>query len=129
MAFALSFNCPKLGCSAAISARLTGWLSAGAGRKKSICCPSRAQRWHGRAVKEIVVVAALLLSFATLLTTHIAIGVRLTWRVRPRYRGLLALLVPPLAPVWAYEQRWRRMGALWVGSVLIYTAALVVALL
>ena len=80
-------------------------------------------------MRDFVVLAALLLSFATLLTTHVAIAVRLTWRARPRYRGVVALLVPPLAPWWAYEQRWRRMALVWLGAVAVYLVARVLAAL
>ena len=74
-------------------------------------------------VKDGIVLTVLLLSFATLLTTHIAIAVRLIVRVRPRYRGVLALFVPPLAPVWAYAQTWRAMCWIWVAAVVAYAAA------
>jgi hypothetical protein len=78
-------------------------------------------------MKDTVVLAVLLLSFATLCTTHLAIAVRLVWRVRPRYRGLIALVVPPLAPVWAYGQAWRAMCWIWIGSVVAYAGAVGVA--
>ncbi len=71
-----------------------------------------------------LVLAALLVSFATLVTTHVVIAVRLLWRARPRYRGLVALVVPPLAPVWAYGEQWRRLCWLWVGSVVVYAVFL-----
>jgi len=75
----------------------------------------------------MVVVAVLILAFATLVTVHIALGFRLVLRTRPRWRGLLALLVPPLAPIWAFREGWRASGALWIGSVVVYLVALVVA--
>jgi hypothetical protein len=78
-------------------------------------------------VRDYAVLAGLLLSFATLLTTHVAIAVRLGLRARPRYRGVVALLVPPLAPFWAYEQRWRTMVLLWVGAVAVYLVTRVLA--
>jgi hypothetical protein len=80
-------------------------------------------------MKDAVVLALLLLSFATLLTTHLAIAVRLLLRVRPRYRGLVALVVPPLAPVWAFGERWLVMCWLWVGAVVVYAGAAATALL
>jgi hypothetical protein len=73
-----------------------------------------------RRVRDKLVLAALVLSFATLLTTHLAIALRLVLRARPRYRGLLALFIPPLAPVWAYGEAWKRLCWLWVGSVAAY---------
>lgn len=80
-------------------------------------------------MKDGVVLAALLLSFATLVTMHVAIVVRLIWSATPRYRGIVALVVPPLAPVWAYEQQWRRMCWIWVGALLVYAAFLATATL
>ncbi len=78
-------------------------------------------------MKDIIVLVALLLSFGTLVTTHVAIVGRMVWRVRPWYRGLMAVVVPPLAPWWAYEQRWRTMVGLWGGSLLAYAVFLVIA--
>jgi len=82
---------------------------------------------YAAAVKDVVVLAALLLSFATLVTTHVVIAVRLVWRVKPRYRGLIALMVPPLAPVWAHGNRWRRLCWTWVGAVAVYALCLALA--
>jgi hypothetical protein len=39
------------------------------------------------------------------------------------------LLVPPLAPVWAYGERWLVMCWLWVGAVVVYAGAAATALL
>jgi hypothetical protein len=78
-------------------------------------------------VRDYAVLAALLLSFATLLTTHVAIALRLVLRARPRYRGVVALLVPPLAPWWAYEQGWRRMVVVWIVAVAVYLVIRVLA--
>jgi len=80
-------------------------------------------------MKNTVVLVTLVLSLATLVLTHLIISLRLLLRVKPRYRGLLALLVPPLAPVSAYGQGWRRLCWLWLAAVLIYAAALVVGAL
>lgn len=78
-------------------------------------------------MRDALLMGGLLLSFATLVTTHIAIGVRLMRRVRPWYRGLIAVLVPPLAPLWAYEQRWRRLTFLWLAALSLYAVTLAVA--
>ena len=75
---------------------------------------------------DAITLGALLLCFATLVTTHVAISARLLGH-QPRYRGLVALVVPPLAPWWAHEKRWRGLVWLWVGSVLGYVVALVIA--
>ena len=78
-------------------------------------------------MKDAVVLALLVMSFATLVTTHVVIAARLLWRVSPKYRGVVALVVPPMAPVWAWGQRWTRLVSLWIGSLLAYVVALVVA--
>ena len=78
-------------------------------------------------MRDYAVLAALLVSFATLLTTHVVIAVRLTLRARPRYRGVVALLVPPLAPWWAYQEHWGRLVLLWVGAVAVYLVTRVLA--
>jgi hypothetical protein len=80
------------------------------------------------AVVDKVVLGLLVASFATLVTTHLAIALRLTWRVRPRYRGLIALVIVPMAPIWAWGQRWTRLTLLWIGGVVVYAIALTVAL-
>lgn len=75
----------------------------------------------------MAVLGALLASFATLLTTHLVIAVRLVVGAKPRYRGLLVLVVPPLAPMWAYRERWRKLCWTWLGSVVAYAGLLAVA--
>lgn len=78
-------------------------------------------------MKDYVVLAALLLSFATLVTVHVYLVGRLTARTRPRWRGAVAFLVPPLAPIWAFREGWRRSGTLWVASFLAYVVARIAA--
>ena len=65
---------------------------------------------------------ALVGSFALLVTMHVAIAAGLT-RKPPRWRGLLALLVPPLAPYWGMRERMRRRTSLWVVSLMVYIVA------
>ena len=71
--------------------------------------------------------ALLFVGLATLVTVHVALAARLG-RQRPRWRGLVALVVPPLAVMWAFREGWRRTAFLWLGAVAVYTAALTVAL-
>ncbi|MBI4950442.1 MAG: hypothetical protein HY908_00265 [Myxococcales bacterium] len=78
-------------------------------------------------MRDALVMGGLLVSFATLVTLHVAIGARLVRRVRPWYRGLIAVVVPPLAPIWAYEQGWRRMTLSWVGAICLYALTLALA--
>ena len=68
------------------------------------------------------------LGFATLVTVHVALAGRLFLRTRPRWRGAVALVVPPLAVIWGFRSGYRRMSVLWLVSVVIYLIALIVSL-
>jgi len=50
-------------------------------------------------------------------------------RRRPWWRGLVAFVMPPLAPFWGYEARLYGAVALWVISLVIYVASLTAAAL
>jgi hypothetical protein len=79
-------------------------------------------------VKDAIVTAGLGLGLATLITTHVALAGRLFLRQRPRWHGLVAFVVPPLAVIWALRAGWKGTAMLWLGAVAVYTASLVVAL-
>jgi hypothetical protein len=70
--------------------------------------------------------AALLGSFALLVTVHVALAAGLFCRA-PRWRGALALLLPPLAPYWGMRERMRVRTSLWLGSLMVYIVARMVA--
>ncbi len=78
-------------------------------------------------MRDAVVLGALVLAFATLVTAHVFIAVRLALH-RPRYRGLVALVVPPLAAFWAYRERWRVSLGIWLAATAGYAIALTLAL-
>jgi hypothetical protein len=78
-------------------------------------------------VKDIIVLATLIVAFASLVTIHVAVASRLVLRARPRWRGFVALVVPPLAPILAFREGWRRFGIAWIAAVLVYLAVLIVA--
>lgn len=78
-------------------------------------------------MKDIAVLGLLILAFATLATVHVALAARLTLYTRPRWRGVVALVVPPLAPLWAFREGWRWSAFLWIAAVLIYLVASVAA--
>ncbi|MBK8255334.1 MAG: hypothetical protein IPK82_22085 [Polyangiaceae bacterium] len=77
---------------------------------------------------DIALLSALLLSFATFVTIHVVITVRLLGRKEDRWRGAVAIFVPPVAPVWAVERGWKRSAIAWVTSLIVYAVALTIAL-
>lgn len=79
-------------------------------------------------MKDAILTVALVLAFATWLTTHVGLAGRLVLRQRPRWRGLVALVVPPLGLIWALRAGWTVIASLWIGAVVIYVVALVAAL-
>ncbi len=79
-------------------------------------------------MNDTAVLVALLLSFATFVTAHIAIAGRLLFRREDRWRGLVVVVAPPLAFLWAVRRGWRASAALWAGSVVVYAVALLAAL-
>ena len=79
-------------------------------------------------VKDTLVLVGLVLGFATLVTVHIALVVRLIRRERPRWRGLVALVVPPLAVIWGFRAGFRLNSVLWLVAVVIYLIALILSL-
>lgn len=48
-------------------------------------------------------------------------------RRQPRWHGIVALVVPPLAPYWGYEAKLRRRVTLWVVTVAFYLLCLALA--
>jgi hypothetical protein len=80
-------------------------------------------------VKDALVLVGLYLGFATLVTVHVALAGRIFLRQRPRWRGLVALVVPPLAVIWAFRSGYRRTAVLWLVAVMVYLIALIVSLI
>lgn len=76
---------------------------------------------------DTVLIATLLLSFATGATAHGVLLVRLFMRMRPRWRALWALVLPPLAPLWGLREGFRRTALLWIAALVMYVAARVAA--
>ena len=75
---------------------------------------------------DLLLVALPSLAFATLVTAHVRLLFGLLAR-RPRLRALWALLVPPLAPFWAYRERLRGWAAVWAAALVAYALALLLA--
>ncbi len=58
-------------------------------------------------------------SFATLLTAHIAIVIGLARKV-PRWRALVAVVLPPLGAVWVIRDRQWLRGITWLVAAVVY---------
>jgi hypothetical protein len=74
-------------------------------------------------MRDGIIVGGLVLTFAALVTVHFAIVLGLAFR-DPRWRALVAFVVPPLAPYWALRSGMMVRGAVWIGSVVVYTSLL-----
>ncbi len=77
-------------------------------------------------MKDIVLVACVVLAFAFLVTAHVAIVVGLIGKT-PRWRAPAAFFLAPLAPYWAWHERMRVRAGLWVGGLVVYVVARIAA--
>ncbi len=77
-------------------------------------------------MRDIVLVAAVVLAFAFLVTAHVAIAIGLASRA-PRWRAPVALLLAPLAPYWAWREHMRVRAGLWTAGLVVYVVARVAA--
>jgi hypothetical protein len=75
--------------------------------------------------RDELVAGALVLAFAVVVTSHVTLVVGLAGRA-PRWRALVAFVVPPLAPYWGWDGLQRR-SVLWVVGAVLYAALRVVA--
>jgi hypothetical protein len=57
---------------------------------------------------------------------HVTLVIGLLRR-EPWWHGLVALVVPPLAPYWGYEAKLRRRVTLWVVSLAVYLVSVTAA--
>jgi hypothetical protein len=78
-------------------------------------------------VRDAIVLGMLVLGFATFVTTHLTLVIVLFFRERPRWRGLAALAVPPLGPIWAWQTGHKKKVVLWLVAVAVYTVGVIVA--
>lgn len=73
--------------------------------------------------RDAAVVAVLVVAFATLVTAHVTLALGLLRR-SPRWRGALALVVPPLAPWWGWREGMRARAAIWLLAAPVYAVSL-----
>jgi hypothetical protein len=78
-------------------------------------------------MRDILVLAAVVLGFAALVTAHVVTIVGMARRRSGWRRCVGALIVPVLAPYWAWQGRMRVRSGVWVGSLLVYVVARVAA--
>ena len=77
-------------------------------------------------MKDLIVVATLVIAFALFITAHVTITYGLAWRP-PRWRALVALFVAPLAPFWAWREHMRIRAGIWGGALVLYVVAMIVS--
>ena len=78
-------------------------------------------------MKDLLLVAAVAVGFAWVVTAHVAITFGLA-RKKPRWRALVAFAVAPLAPYWAWREQMKKRVWLWLVGVAVYVLALLLSL-
>lgn len=81
------------------------------------------------SAKDVVVAALLVLGFASFVTVHVWLSVKLVLHGKPRLRGVLAFFVPPLAPIFGFRQGFRVLATSWLVALGTYVLARLAALL
>ncbi len=81
-----------------------------------------------RGSVDFVLLGLISSAFGLYVVGHVILVIGLLRR-RPWWRGLVALVVPPLAPFWGYEAGLRSAVLLWIVSLVVYVASLTAAAL
>ncbi len=71
---------------------------------------------------DIFLMAILVISFAAAVTAHVTLILGLGARP-PRWRALIAFVVPVLAPYWGFRERMVVRSSIWILALLVYVAA------
>jgi hypothetical protein len=77
-------------------------------------------------MRDELVMVLLVLGFATFVTAHFALAFRLVKKARPAWRGLVAFVIPPLAPLWGFREGLRRNASIWCLALAVYVVALLI---
>lgn len=77
-------------------------------------------------MQDIVIVALLIVAFALAVTMHVVLTLALA-KHEPRWRALVAFIIPPFAPYWAWREHMYKRASVWIGCVIVYLVMLVVA--
>ena len=75
---------------------------------------------------DLALIIALVVSAGVLLSTHVSLSVGLA-RLGPWHRGLVAFVVPPLAPFWGYHGKLHTRSLIWIIALVIQLACLTAA--
>ena len=74
---------------------------------------------RGLGVRETLLGGWLAVTFVAQLVTHVSLLTGLARR-EPRWRALVALVVPPLAPVWGWSEGMQKRAYAWGVSLAAY---------
>jgi hypothetical protein len=74
-------------------------------------------------VKDAVIAASMILAFALLVTVHASLVFGLAGK-KPRWRALVGLVVPPLAPIWGWRERMHKRAVMWLSCAVLYAISL-----
>jgi len=75
---------------------------------------------------DVFVMVSIVVSFGAFVTTHVALSAGLATRA-PWWRGLVALIVLPLAPFWGFREKLRARTVAWLVAATVYVAARIAA--
>jgi hypothetical protein len=75
---------------------------------------------------DLALMFGLATSLGLLLASHVALSVGLAV-LGPWQRGLIAFVVPPLAPLWGYSGRLHTRSLLWIIALVTHVACLTAA--
>lgn len=79
-------------------------------------------------VLDFVLLGLISVAVGLHLVAHVTLVIGLLRR-KPWWRGLVALVVPPLAPYWGYEAKLRYRVTLWLATLAVYLASATAAAL
>jgi hypothetical protein len=77
-------------------------------------------------VRGSLLTALLVGALAGEIAAHVALIAGLVAR-RPRWRGLLAILIPPLAPYWGWSAGMHRRVYAWCAALALYALGVILA--
>lgn len=76
-------------------------------------------------MKDAIFFGAIVLTFALAITLHVVLSISVARRTK-LWRGLVAFVVPPLAPYWGFTLGMRGRAIAWIVSVVLYAVSVLV---